>query len=343
MKTKKMIALTVTILSLVTFSIFEPTKVYANSAAKSLVTSSRAPLQSVSGKVTNQDTKSPISGVNVMYVNNKGTTYTAKTNASGIYTINVPASKYTVKVNHPSYKEYSTNANIGNNKMLKRIDIQLKSTNITNTFSIATEKPSYPVTTNSINIIFKNNTRKESGYGLYYTIEYFNGSSWVKVPLNFSVVAIYKILQPGESRTETFSLFQEQYDYKPGKYRIINGGKSAEFTLTGEVKPMSAITMTMPQNSYPVKTESMKVNITNNTTKESGFGYGYEIEYFNGRAWQKVPLEFAVIDIYLILQPGETRTETINLYQDQYRYVAGKYRVIKTIGNEKLIAEFTLR
>ncbi len=344
MKNKKFVALIVTVLSLSTFLGFNSKETYASSSVSdSAVTASLAQqVQLVSGKVTNKNTGSPISGVTVAYKNNKGKTYTAKTNASGIYKINVPASRYSITVNYVGYKAFTQSFTISNNKMLKTFNIQLAPANTEGKLTMVAEKSSYPVTANSINVIFKNNTKKDSGYGLLYTIEFLKGNTWVKVPLDFSVNMIYKTLKPGQSRTEAFSLFQDQYKYQPGKYRIKNGDNIAEFTLTA-VQQANSITMTADKSSYPVNSQSIKVIIKNGTTKESGYGYDYSIEYFNGKSWQKVPLEFAVIAIYLILKPGETKTETINLYQDQYKYVAGKYRVVKNIDGKELTAEFTLK
>ncbi len=107
-------------------------------------------------------------------------------------------------------------------------------------------------------------------------------------------------------------------------------------------EPSGDYTMTATQNSYPADAETIEVIITNNTAEESGYGMGYSIERYKDGEWEKVPLEFAVIEIYAILEPGGSNTQEIALYQDQYKYTPGEYRVIKQIGDESIAAAFSL-
>ncbi|MFT5876083.1 MAG: hypothetical protein ACI8WT_005087 [Clostridium sp.] len=79
------------------------------------------------------------------------------------------------------------------------------------TFSSSTEK---------INVIIKNNTLDQYYTGMKYSIEYFNGTTWDKVPLDITVNYVIVLLHPKESKELSVYLYPEQYHYKAGKYRI---------------------------------------------------------------------------------------------------------------------------
>lgn len=79
------------------------------------------------------------------------------------------------------------------------------------TFSSSTEK---------INVIIKNNTLDQYYTGMEYSIEYFNGTTWDKVPLDIVVNYVQVKLHPKKSEDLSVYLSPEQYHYKPGRYRI---------------------------------------------------------------------------------------------------------------------------
>ena len=82
---------------------------------------------------------------------------------------------------------------------------------IQNTYSSSTDK---------VNVIITNNTSFEFYMGMGYSIEYFNGSVWNKIPLEISINDVMITLSPQQSKEFSIYLYPEQYDYKSGKYRI---------------------------------------------------------------------------------------------------------------------------
>jgi len=91
------------------------------------------------------------------------------------------------------------------------------------------------------------------------------------------------------------------------------------------------IAMTSEKSAYPASTEKLIITITNNTSTEYYTGEDCSIEFFNGSAWKKIPLEFAYNDIGIILFPHKAREFSVYLYPEKYNYAPGKYRVHKTI------------
>ncbi len=90
------------------------------------------------------------------------------------------------------------------------------------------------------------------------------------------------------------------------------------------------VTMTSERSTYPALTERVDIIITNNTSIEYYIG-DHSIEFFNGSAWQKIPLEILFHDLLITLLPHEAREFSIYLHPEQYNYAPGKYRVLKTI------------
>lgn len=74
--------------------------------------------------------------------------------------------------------------------------------------------------TEKMNVIIKNNTLVQYYTGMKYSIEYFNSSTWVKVPLDIVVNYSIVLLKSKESEEFSVYLYPEQYHYKAGKYRI---------------------------------------------------------------------------------------------------------------------------
>ena len=98
------------------------------------------------------------------------------------------------------------------------------------------------------------------------------------------------------------------------------------------------VEMEITQLTDSTNPAKMVVTITNNSTAEYTIGEYYEIEKLNGNKWEKVPLDFNVDDVELIIAAGGSHNFNINLYPEQYKYTAGTYRVIK--GD--LYTEFTI-
>lgn len=104
------------------------------------------------------------------------------------------------------------------------------------------------------------------------------------------------------------------------------------------------VVMKTDKESYPVDTETIKISLTNNTSEQIGYGLGYMIEHWDGSKWQKLDLQYAVVMMMAYIEPGETVEHDINLYQDQYEYETGKYRISyeNELGLAGANAEFEL-
>ncbi|WRS26810.1 immunoglobulin-like domain-containing protein [Oscillospiraceae bacterium MB08-C2-2] len=102
-------------------------------------------------------------------------------------------------------------------------------------YRVEASPASYAVDAPSITVKITNTSQVEGGYGYMYRIEREVNGSWQAIPLDFNVIEIFVTLPAGQTNTEEFSLFQEQYDYQPGTYHIVLsdglGGASAQFTL----------------------------------------------------------------------------------------------------------------
>ncbi len=150
------------------------------------------------------------------------------------------------------------------------------------------------------------------------------------------------ILPAGQKLTAKFDLYpvHEDIAFVPGKYRVVLDGfdgVSAEFAIIDsdsepnpgqtsgepiyEVKPKLGV--------YDVDAESITVHITNTSDTEGGYGRYYRIEEKLGDVWTPLPLEIIVTEEWFILPPGETQTQTYNLFRDQHDYSPGTtYRII---------------
>ena len=74
----------------------------------------------------------------------------------------------------------------------------------------------------------------------------------------------------------------------------------------------------------------LTVQITNNTKEWWGYGVSYHLEIFQDDEWYKVPTlpgEWAFIEIWIELAPGETNEEAYD-FEMYGELPAGKYRII---------------
>ena len=102
-------------------------------------------------------------------------------------------------------------------------------------FSIATEQPSYPKDTKTINLLITNESDNEYYYGYQYSIEMKKGEDWYVVPLKEeqSFIEIAVSLPPHTTQTYPLSLENFAGTPKPGRYRVaFNQNYTAEFDIT---------------------------------------------------------------------------------------------------------------
>lgn len=102
-------------------------------------------------------------------------------------------------------------------------------------FSIATELPSYPKDTKTINLLITNDSDNELYYGYQYSIEMKKGDDWYVAPLKEEqyFIEIAVSLPPHTTQTYPLSLENFASTPKPGRYRVVfNQNYTAEFDIT---------------------------------------------------------------------------------------------------------------
>lgn len=111
-----------------------------------------------------------------------------------------------------------------------------------------------------------------------------------------------------------------------------------------ELNALPGVAMVTKEESYPVRPEGVEVIITNNSDQEYFYGVQFSVERLEGEEWFVVPFEDEVawIEIALILEPGGRNEETLSFELLQQPLEEGTYRIVKTIENNPLAAEFTV-
>ncbi|MDR1761930.1 MAG: hypothetical protein LBR55_05715 [Bacteroidales bacterium] len=84
-----------------------------------------------------------------------------------------------------------------------------------------------------------------------------------------------------------------------------------------------------------------KLRIENHTKSDVSYGTEFSLEYFNETQWTEILLNNMWEDIGINLKAGEMKETPINLYSNDAK--KGKYRIMKTIGNNRVYAEFEVK
>jgi hypothetical protein len=92
---------------------------------------------------------------------------------------------------------------------------------VQNTYSLSTDK---------VNVKITNNTLNKCTTGMDYSIEYYDGSIWSKVPIEFGIDDVIIDLPPQKAKEFSIYLYPEQYHYQPGTYRICKTVSSTDET-----------------------------------------------------------------------------------------------------------------
>ncbi len=71
-----------------------------------------------------------------------------------------------------------------------------------------------------VHVIITNTTSSKAYTDMNYSIEHYEDSEWKKIPLNIVYNLVKISLLPNKSEEFTIYLYPEQYDYKPGQYRV---------------------------------------------------------------------------------------------------------------------------
>ncbi|EKQ52775.1 MULTISPECIES: immunoglobulin-like domain-containing protein [unclassified Clostridium] len=136
---------------------------------------------------------------------------------------------------------------------------------------------------------------------------------------------------------------------------IVDGyylGVDGALDTTKGKSQLQDITMKTEKNVYPLNTEKIRIDITNNTNLESGYGGAYyQIDKFENNEWHN--LEFAedtsFNDLAAILPAKGTGMAIcrLSILKDFNKLTAGKYRILaeieNSIGYSHVTAEFELQ
>lgn len=111
--------------------------------------------------------------------------------------------------------------------------------------------------------------------------------------------------------------------------------------------PSGGCTMQTERPAYDANINQIRFFVANQTTESMGYGTPYSLEFAAGDFWKPVPTidngKKAFPAIGIVLMPGQTNTETIQL-DSWYKQPMnkGQYRIRKTIGDKELTAEFQI-
>lgn len=75
--------------------------------------------------------------------------------------------------------------------------------------------------------------------------------------------------------------------------------------------------------------DTISIIVTNKYSEDIFIGEDYYIAKFNGKKWVRLPLHYAFVDIGYKIPKGESKSFTINLQKEQYKYSRGQYKIVK--------------
>ncbi len=93
----------------------------------------------------------------------------------------------------------------------------------------------YELSTESITVDITNTSAVDGGFARHYRIEQQTDGNWTTLPLEIIVTEDWILLPAGETQAHAYNLLQDQFDYRPGTYRVVllgvDGEPSVEFEL----------------------------------------------------------------------------------------------------------------
>ena len=75
--------------------------------------------------------------------------------------------------------------------------------------------------------------------------------------------------------------------------------------------------------------DTISIIVTNKYSEDIFIGEDYYIAKFNGKKWVRLPLHYAFVDIGYKIPKGESKSFTINLQKERYKYSRGQYKIVK--------------
>ncbi len=104
------------------------------------------------------------------------------------------------------------------------------------TYEVTPKLGVYDLSTESITVDITNTSDIDGGFGRHYRIEQQTDDGWAPLPFDIIVTEDWIILPAGETQTHTYSLLQDQYNYRPGTFRVVLLGVTGEPSVEFELK-----------------------------------------------------------------------------------------------------------
>lgn len=194
-----------------------------------------------------------------------------------------------------------------------------------------------------------NNTSEPIVFGDDFILEYYANGAWHKTNNGRQFKSGQYTLTPGREYMVPTDLYFYSSIYRLGRYRIskpyMNSSSPSitqdqttfatyEFTVfTPPFKNMERkVFMNLSKNTVKMSELNQPISITiiNNSYDEIFFGERQTVEKYDGKNWNKIPFDGLINDIGYSLYVGtQTSEHSLNLRPEQYKYKAGRYRLVK--------------
>ena len=110
-----------------------------------------------------------------------------------------------------------------------------------------------------------------------------------------------------------------------------------------ELNTDDRITFRTEYEVYSVGTQRITTIITNHSEYLMGFGENFLVQRINGTLWENVCRDIEILEFINLVYPKSSVKYHIDLTLLEQPVVAGRYRVIKQIGDNRFSAEFELK
>ncbi len=108
----------------------------------------------------------------------------------------------------------------------------------------------------------------------------------------------------------------------------------------GEILEQDNYELKLDKNKYSIKVDQISLEITNKSASNLNLGVIYYMERYIDGSWYQIPFkddtDFQTIGI--IVKPNESYTQNISTNHVKYELSPGKYRVVKPISEEIILA-----
>ncbi|SBW07534.1 immunoglobulin-like domain-containing protein [uncultured Dysgonomonas sp.] len=228
-------------------------------------------------------------------------------------------------------------------------------------FTMVVLPDTYTLGDEKIHGLITNNTDNEATFGERNSFEYYKNNSWSEVRFSSeNALVIHDIaylLQPHKDAGFDAYLWNEFFDYIPGKYRIkkeITTILTAEFTITqadsinANINTLHSdgdFTMTVSPAACNSNTDSLTVIIINNSQMEIAPLNHYYIERYGEMGWERCyyPSYTKFLWTTHTLSNNASKTYKIPLFTPENIQIfnPGRYRLCK-YAEITLSAEFNI-